>query len=280
MKTEELLQNQRPSVSQQIISWIDRNWYSSYSDNWDDLLFRDQILKWAGTGKSLLDVGAGAGVVPQMNLRGHFGKVVGIDPDERVLGNLHLDEARVGFVESIPFPDNTFDLAIADNVLEHLADPVVSFSEIRRVLKPGGLFLAKTPNLLHYVPLTATLTPTSFHQWVLRKRGREDSDTFPTLYRVNSPCRIKYFAAAARMLVREISLFEGRPEYLRINAALYVFGAAYERIMNATEILAPFRILMTVVLQKPYGPAKSRKAETRSNGRFSIENQAEMREGR
>ena len=39
----------------------------------------------------------------------------------------------------IPYPDETFDLVLSHDVLEHVEDPRISVAEIRRVLRPGGL---------------------------------------------------------------------------------------------------------------------------------------------
>lgn len=46
---------------------------------------------------------------------------------------------------SLPFPDGTFDLVIAQAVLEHVADPAQCVREIHRVLRPNGLVFAETP---------------------------------------------------------------------------------------------------------------------------------------
>jgi len=51
-----------------------------------------------------------------------------------------------GFVEALPYPDNTFDIVICVDVLEHVADLHLAISEISRVLKPQGLFLFDTIN--------------------------------------------------------------------------------------------------------------------------------------
>ena len=41
---------------------------------------------------------------------------------------------------TFPFEEGQFDSVILDNVLEHIEEPSLTFKEIRRVLKPGGIF--------------------------------------------------------------------------------------------------------------------------------------------
>ncbi len=115
-----------------MVAWIDRKLYSQFRDNWDDSLFRTQISEILKKEDHLLDLGAGAGVVPQMNFRGLAARVCGVDPDERVQANPYLDEGKVGFGESIPYKDGEFDVVIADNVLEHLERSEQVFKEIAR----------------------------------------------------------------------------------------------------------------------------------------------------
>ncbi len=50
-----------------------------------------------------------------------------------------------GTGEKLPFPDNTFDRVICSEVLEHVPDPELFLAEIRRVLKPDGIFAASVP---------------------------------------------------------------------------------------------------------------------------------------
>lgn len=185
-----------------------------------------------------------------MNFRGLAGRVCGIDPDPRIVDNPYLDEGKVGYGEDVPYPDESFDLIFADNVLEHLSEPGKVFSEIRRLLRPGGRFLAKTPNKWHYMPLIARLTPHGFHQWVNKKRGREAEDTFPTQYKANTPGAIERLASKADLEVSLIELIEGRPEYLRLSAPTYLSGWVYERTVNGLPWLARFRVLLVVELGK------------------------------
>ena len=234
-----------------VIAKLDRALYPHYARNWDDELFRQRILRYLTGDTVALDLGAGAGIVPQMNFRGHARRLCGIDPDPRVVDNPYLDEGRVGVGESIPYPDASFDVVFADNVLEHLPDPAAVFAEVARVLRPGGVFLGKTPNKWHYVPLIARLTPHGFHRWVVRWRGRGGEDVFPTRYRANSPGDLRALAAGAGLEVVRIELIEGRPEYLRFSAPTYLLGWLYERVVNWVPGLAWLRVLLVVELRKP-----------------------------
>ena len=107
---------------------------------------------------SMLDVGCGEG-------RHIFGvmqeypmmKCVGIDMDEESLKKAEegyayfesISEAGAMFMKgsaySLPFPDNTFDLIVCSEVLEHLHEYNNAVVEINRVLRPGGKFYASVP---------------------------------------------------------------------------------------------------------------------------------------
>ena len=52
-----------------------------------------------------------------------------------------------GEVENAGFPENYFDVVTAIEVIEHLADPKVFLSQIKRILKPGGILYLVTPDL-------------------------------------------------------------------------------------------------------------------------------------
>ncbi len=229
---------------------LDGALYSEYKRNWDDQLFRERILKKINPSAVVLDLGAGAGIVEAMNFKGLAARVCGVDLDPRVATNSMLDEGRVSDAGEIPYDDETFDLVFSDNVVEHLSDPVAVFSEVRRVLRPGGAFLFKTPNKWHYMPLIARLTPHRFHQFINRMRGRAEVDTFPTIYRANSSRAVARVAKQAGLRIESIERIEGRPEYLRMFWSTYLLGAAYERIVNTTDAFAGFRILLIAELKK------------------------------
>lgn len=241
------------TVSQRVRS-LDQRWYAGVNDNWDDTLFREAILRHVQPQSRLLDLGAGAGIVTQMNFRGLAAHVCGVDLDERVVQNPYLDEAHVGSGEQLPLPADSFDVVFADNVLEHLPDPQRVFAEVHRVLKPGGVFLAKTPNKWHYMPMIARLTPHAFHGFYNRLRGRASVDTFPTRYKANSRGDLARLASATGLGIESLRVIESRPEYLRINAAAYAAGFAWERLLNSSKLLEGLRILLVVEMRKPRIP--------------------------
>jgi ubiquinone/menaquinone biosynthesis C-methylase UbiE len=233
-----------------VIDYIDKKFYSGFGDNWDDEIFRKSILQLVKENDRILDVGAGAGIVAQMNFKGHAREVCGVDLDERVLQNPYLDDAKIGTAECIPYDDASFDVVFSDNVLEHLEEPERVFLEVNRVLKKGGVFLIKTPNKFHYVPLVASLTPHRLHRYYNKRRGREAEDTFPTRYRANSKGALRRLAEQSNFELSELRHIEGRPEYLRISSVTYLAGLSYERVVNRFKFLSSLRVLLIAEFRK------------------------------
>jgi len=233
------------------ISALDRRFYPQYENNWDDELFRKRILQHITSTSTVLDLGAGRGRLRQMHFRGMCKAVYGLDLSPEIVKNPYLDVAKIGTGECIPWPPATFDVVFADNILEHLAAPERVFSEVSRVLKPNGVFLAKTPNRWHYIPLISRLTPTWFHRLGNKLRGRDELDTFPTFYRANSKSKLLQLAAEAHM-IPIIEQIEGRPEYLRMPALypLYPLGVLWERTVNRFPRLASLRVILIAQFTK------------------------------
>ena len=60
-------------------------------------------------------------------------------------GGLSAGGVRCEDIQRSSFPDNSVDLIITEDVLEHVPEPEVAFKEIRRVLKPGGFHIGTIP---------------------------------------------------------------------------------------------------------------------------------------
>jgi SAM-dependent methyltransferase len=185
-----------------------------------------------------------------MNFKDLVAHAAGVDLDERVGTNPFLHAGHLGSIDSLPFPDESFDVVVCDNVLEHLDQPARVFSEVRRVLRPGGVFLGKTPNRYHYMPLVARATPLWFHRFVNRARGRASIDTFPTRYRANSRKDLARLAHEGGLELVALQTVEGRPEYLRMWPITYLVGHLYERLVNRFEALAGARVILIVEMRR------------------------------
>ena len=214
--------------------------------------FRKLLDSYVTAESTVLDIGAGAGRMNAYQLRGRCKKVVGVDADPRVKTNPLLDRGVVGDVMRTPFPNDAFDVAFAVYVLEHLGDPAGFVAEVNRVLKPGGYFLAITPNRYHYVAVVSVLTPQRFHRWFRKKHyGAESDDTFPTYYRMNSRAALGKYLTAGGFEIVSLQCVEAVPSYLTFSVPTFLLGALYERIVNASEHLAGLRVNILCAFRKP-----------------------------
>lgn len=91
-------------------------------------------IKTICAGKQVVDIGCGYGRNRKI-VESVGGTWVGVEPFE---GGAHT---VVADAENLPFEDHSFDVAIMDAVLEHIPDASKAFSEVARILKPGGVFV-------------------------------------------------------------------------------------------------------------------------------------------
>ena len=94
----------------------------------------------------LLDAGCGTG----RNLIefGRLGPARGIDPSPQAVEFCRrrgLDNVTEARIEELPFPDASFDVMLACDVIEHVPDDAVALTELRRVAAPGGMLLVTVP---------------------------------------------------------------------------------------------------------------------------------------
>jgi len=105
------------------------------------------------SGKVVLDVGFGTGG-PAIALAKdhHAAKVVGIDVESQLRDRASKNIDKAGVTEKVelkivepgpfPFDDESFDVVFSKDSMIHIEDKSALFKEVKRVLKPGGVFVA------------------------------------------------------------------------------------------------------------------------------------------
>lgn len=112
------------------------------------------LLPHLAPGMALLDVGCGPGTITtDLAARVAPGRVVAVDNAPVILEQAARHAAEAGYadriefaaadVHALDFPDDTFDVVHAHQVLQHVGDPVRALREMRRVCKPGGIVAAR-----------------------------------------------------------------------------------------------------------------------------------------
>lgn len=166
------------------------------------------------------------------HLQGRVAEVVGTDVDDAVLENPAVDRALVVDPgKPLPFPDNYFDVVIADYVLEHVdrehAQAVAD--DILRVLKPGGWFAARTPNRWGLIGVAARVIPNNWHVRFLKnlQPDRKAEDVFPVRYQMNTRRQLRRLFSDHDLYTYGI---DGVPTYFEHHPVLWHLASLFDRL--------------------------------------------------
>ena len=130
--------------------------YERYMGIWSQLA-GETFLDWLAPAPGLrwLDVGCGNGAFTEMIVeRCAPASVWGIDPSEgqlafaRARPASRLAQFRQGDAMALPFPDDTFDVAVMPLVIFFVPDPAKGVAEMARVVSPGGAVTAYSWDML------------------------------------------------------------------------------------------------------------------------------------
>lgn len=109
-----------------------------------------------GTGTTALRLAPAVGRVVATDISGEMIAIAGRKAEAEGCGNA---EFRVGTPDALALPDGTFDAALGFNVLHLVAARDAALSGVHRLLKPGGVFISKTPCLNEATPLLRLALP-------------------------------------------------------------------------------------------------------------------------
>jgi len=225
--------------------------FGGFSDIDGSIAFYMRVNALLSPSSIVLDVGCGRGkrtddsVSIRKNLcilKGKCKKVIGLDLDENAQSNPLIDEFLLLKDNHWPLKDGSADVCICDNVIEHVEEPEMFFSELGRVIKSDGYICIRTPNAFSYFGILSRMLPSERHADVVVKAqsNRKDCDIFPTLYRCNTISKIK-------ILLNKYGFdncvygYEAEPSYLSFSRAIYALGTVIHRFtpnMFKTTIFA------------------------------------------
>jgi SAM-dependent methyltransferase len=104
------------------------------------------VLEWlaAEPGERILDLGCGDGQLTQ-RIAANGASVVGVDasPEMAAAARARGIQADEGSAESLPYPDSAFDAVFSNAALHWVRDQDAMMQQVRRVLRPGGRFVAE-----------------------------------------------------------------------------------------------------------------------------------------
>ncbi|MBX3243262.1 MAG: class I SAM-dependent methyltransferase [Acidobacteria bacterium] len=109
-------------------------------ERWFIREWRKEALAELPTGADILEIGCGTGV--NFELYPPFNRAISTEVSRKMI-EIAVGKARGSILlqadaQHLPFPENSFDAAFATLVFCSIPDPDIAFSELRRVIRPGG----------------------------------------------------------------------------------------------------------------------------------------------
>ena len=131
----------------------------------------------------------------------------------------------------MPLEDNSVDIIIADYVLEHVEEPEGFVAEVRRLLRPNGIFCARTPHKYNYISIGARMVPNKSHASYIKglQPERKSQDVFPTAYKLNT----------VRAINRYFSEFQNSSYIFRTDPSYFLGSRSVYRALELAHRFSP-----------------------------------------
>lgn len=166
---------------------IFRKFFPDYQHRWE--IYEQILINNITKDIVWLDIGCGRNEFVE-RFGGEAKQALGIDlldEEERTAAPFLKTDLR-----HIPLPDGCAHLITMRMVVEHLERIPQDFSELRRLLVPGGILIILTTNSLSPVIFFPRLLPFRLKSWIIQKTfGVRSKEIFPTFHRFNTPMKMK-----------------------------------------------------------------------------------------
>lgn len=214
------------------------------------LAFERTVDEYLRPDHTLLDAGCGRTAPVLVKYRARARRLIGVDLVD-FPAQIEGVELLKNDLSAIPIGDACVDVVMSRSVMEHVADPLAVYGEMRRVLRPGGHFIFLTGNLWDYAALCAQAVPNRFHPWIVAKtQGRAEADVFPTQYKTNTFGAVKKWAGQTGFEIVSFDYLGQYPAYFMFNGLLFLLATGYEKLIQKVEVLRFLRGWIFVVLRK------------------------------
>jgi len=205
------------------------------------------------SGERILDLGAGVDNPTSNYLRTISNHLVGIDCTHDIEKNPWPKYSVIYDGTSIPIRSGHFDAVVSNYTVEHLEHPTIVFTEVARVLRPGGKFIFRTPNRYHYISLASLFIPyyirKNLANW-LRRIPQGGLAIFPTFYRANTRKTLENISNYCGFDILQFIIIEKEPSYGMRIRPLFLLQMSYERLVNRYEWLSMIRSTILFVASK------------------------------
>lgn len=137
-------------------------------DLWNEHIARYCFAARLAKNKRVLDIACGLGYgSAELAKVAASVQAIDISPEAIEEARAHYAAPNIQFTtaaaQSLPFPDASFDLIVAFEVIEHLEDWSSLLAETRRLMAPGGQLIISTPNKIFYAETRRLAGPNPFH---------------------------------------------------------------------------------------------------------------------
>ena len=186
---------------------------------------------------TVLNIGAGQSVVIE---RAFAKEVENLVCDRVDIESHHVNHPCVrneykASIESMPnVPSNTYDVAFANYVLEHVPKIDSAAKEIHRVLKDEGIFVASIPNPNAPEFFVSRITPKWFHQLI--KGEGKGKEAFETHYAYKNVRTLNKIFESTGFEIIEVKYFSFIRGYLYRFPLLNTLSKIYDAILNFLKI--------------------------------------------